>query len=226
MNENRGAGMLSSIKTTISIAGDKSYSVPYMVMLTANENFEPLYSTPAKARTMALNVFLLSLFALLLFGLLVMAVVAFQLKKTEYRLPVFGFTIVVLGLLIWLAFVTYQSSKGPHKFTHISVDATGMHHFTKTGRAVSLLYESLLVNNRGGIHDVLLTDMGYSEGDLELCVFIKDDSGAVRMQPIRFKLFLVPNGNALRAHFIKGIRHFRPDLKIDPQVVNVYQITS
>lgn len=218
--------MFSLIKMTITVAGYTSYSVPYMMMLTANENFAPLHSTPARVRTTVLKVFLLSLFALLLFGLLVMAGAAFQLKKIEYRLLVWGFTIFVFGFLIWLALVTYRSEKGKYTFTHIRVDATGMHHFIKSEQALSLLYESLLANNRGGIYDVLLTDMGYSEGNIELCVFIKDDSGAIQMQPVRFELFMVPNGNALRAHFIKGIMHFRPDLKIAPQALKLYHIIS
>lgn len=193
-------------------------------MPPAKKNFEPLHIAPARGYIIAVKVFLLSLFALLLLGLLVAAIAGFRLKNMEVRLMVSGFSIFILGFLIWLAIITYRSDKSRHRFTHILVDAAGMHHFVKGEPAVSLLYTSLFANNRGGLYDVLLTDMGYSEGDIELCVFIKDDSGALRMQPIRFELFMVPNGNALRAHLVKGIRHFRPDLKIDPQVLTLFHL--
>ncbi|NIF04552.1 hypothetical protein F3J23_03780 [Chryseobacterium sp. Tr-659] len=122
--------------------------------------------------------------------------------------------------------ITEYHSKKP-KYTQIQVDEKGLHHSGENIQPISLLYESLFANNEGGLYDVLWTDRGYSEGDLDLYIFTKNESGIVKAMPVKFKTTsLIRNSNALLAHFVKGIIYFRPDLKIDPEVLERYHLSE
>uniref|UniRef100_UPI00262FCE97 hypothetical protein n=1 Tax=Chryseobacterium sp. TaxID=1871047 RepID=UPI00262FCE97 len=75
------------------------------------------------------------------------------------------------------------------------------------------------------LYDVLWTDRGYSESNFELYIFTKNELDNIKAQPVQFKTTtLIRNSNVLLAHFVKGIMHFRPDLKIDPKVLERYHI--
>lgn len=183
-----------------------------------------MHSKPAMGSTIALKTVLLSFFVLLLIGLLVATVTAFDIRDTGKRLLVLGFSIGAFCLLMTILIVTLRS-KAP-KYTDILIDDNGLHEYGKDAPTLSLLYESLDVNNAGGAYDVLFSDQGYTETNSELCVFIKDESGNTRTQAVVFRVFFTPDGNALKRHFIKGIMRFRPDLRIDPEALKRYRVST
>lgn len=201
--------------------GDKGY---ISTMLPAQENFKQMHSKPAMVRTITLKIVLLSFLVLLLIGLLGTTVTAFDIRDTGKRLLVLGFSIGAFCLLVTILIVTLRS-KAP-KYTGILVDDNGLHEYGKNAPTLSLLYESLDINNEDGVYDVLFTDQGYADTNSELCVFIKDESGNTRTQAVVFRVFFTPDGNALKRHFIKGIMRFRPDLRIDPEALKWYRIST
>lgn len=191
-------------------------------MLPTEENFPPLYSRSARRQTVVLKVVLLTFFVLLLATLLAGVVFSFWIKEVSIRVLIIGVAAPVLCALIWIAVASYRSGKP--KYTQARVDTEGLHQYGEGVPEQSLLYEALSANNKGGVYDVLWTDLGYSETNPDLYVFVKNESGVIQMQVVEFRIFLVPNGNTLLAHFIRGIMRFRPDLKIDPQVLSRYRI--
>jgi uncharacterized integral membrane protein len=192
-------------------------------MLPTEENFPPLHSISARRQTVVLKVFLLTFFALLLAALLAGVVFSFWIKDASIRVPVIGIAAAVLCALIWIAVASYRSGK--LRYTRARVDTEGLHQYGEGLPAQSLRYDALSANSSGGVYDVLWTDLGFDETNPDLHVFVKNESGAVQIQVVEFRIFLVPNGNALLAHFVRGIMRFRPDLKIDPQVLSRYRIT-
>lgn len=170
-----------------------------------------------------LKVFLLTCFALVLAALLAGVVLSFWIKEANIRMLTIGIAAPALCALIWIAVASYRSGKPG--YTRAGVDAEGLHQYGEGVPVQSLCYEALRANSRGGVYDVLWTDWGYGETNPDLYVFVKNESGAVQARAVAFKIFLVPNGNALLAHFVRGVMRFRPDLKIDPQVLSRYQIT-
>ncbi|SKD08804.1 hypothetical protein SAMN05660461_4681 [Chitinophaga ginsengisegetis] len=192
-------------------------------MLPNEEEFPPLYSTSATRQTVVLKVFLLGCFAVVLAMLLAGVVFSFWIKEVSIRMLTMGIAAPVLCGLIWMAVASYRSGKP--KYTRAEVNAEGLHQYGEGVPVLSLRYEALSTNSSGGVYDVLWTDLGYSETNPDLYVFIKNESGAVQLQAVQFRIFLVPNGNALLAHFVRGIMRFRPDLKIDPKVLSRYRIT-
>lgn len=191
-------------------------------MLPTEENFPPLYSISARRQTVALKVFLLAIFTLVLTALLAGVVLSFWIKEVSIRMLTIGIAAPVLCALIWIAVATYRSGK--HRYTQARVDTEGLHQYGEGVPVQSLCYEALSANNRGSVYDVLWTDWGYDETNPNLYVFVKNELGTVQVQAVEFRIFLVPNGNALLAHFVRGIMRFRPDLKIDPQVLSRYRI--
>jgi len=194
------------------------------MILPSEKNFQPLSSIPAKGLTTALRVFLLGLFILILGSLAGMIIFSFWVKELEIKLIILGFSVPVLSFLTWMAIAEYRSKKP--QYTRIQVDEKGLHHYGENTLSQSLLYESLFANNEGGAYDVLWTDRGYSESEFDLYIFTKNELDVIKAQPVKFKTaVLVRNPNALFAHFVKGIMYFRPDLKIDPNVLERYHIT-
>lgn len=192
-------------------------------MLPTEENFPPLYSISARRQTVALKVFLLAFFALVLAALLAGTVLSFWIKEVSIRVLIIGIAAPVLYALTWMAVTTYRTGKP--RYTRARVDAEGLHQYGEGVPAQSLYYEALCASSGGAEYDVLWTNWGYGETNPDLCVFVKNESGTVQVQAVEFRIFLVPNGNALLTHFVRGIMHFRPDLKIDPQVLSRYRIT-
>lgn len=189
----------------------------------SEKNFQSLSSLPAKGLTTVLRIFLLALFILILGSLAGMIIFSFWVKETKIRLIILGFSVPVLSFLTWMAVAEYQS-KNP-RYNQIQVDDKGLHHYGENTPPQSLLYESLSANNEGGLYDVLWTDRGYSESNFELYIFTKNELDNIKAQPVQFKTTtLIRNSNVLLAHFVKGIMHFRPDLKIDPKVLERYHI--
>ncbi|WP_131724310.1 hypothetical protein [Chryseobacterium indologenes] len=194
-------------------------------MLQSEKNFQPLSSIPARGLTVVLRVFLLVFFILILGSLAGMIIFSFRVKELEIKLIILGFSVPVLSFLIWIAIAEYRSKKP--KYTQIQVDEKGLHHYGENIQSQSLLYESLSANNEGGAYDVLWTDRGYSESESDLYIFTKNELDIIKAQPVKFKsAVLVRNSNALFAHFVKGIMYFRPDLKIDPKVLERYPIIN
>ncbi|WP_153394284.1 hypothetical protein [Chryseobacterium vaccae] len=193
-------------------------------MLPFEKNFQPLSSIPARGLTVALKVFLLSLFILIMGSLAGMIIFSFWVKELEIKLIILGFSVPVLSFLTWMAIAEYRAK--PPKYTQIQVDEKGLHHYGENTLPQSLLYESLFANSEGGAYDVLWTDRGYSESEFDLYIFTKNELDVIKAQPVKFKTtVLVRNPNALFAHFVKGIMYFRPDLKIDPNVLERYHIS-
>ncbi|WP_436486216.1 hypothetical protein [Chitinophaga sp. ARDCPP14] len=191
-------------------------------MLPNEDDFPPLNSKSARRLTVVLKVCLLTFFALVLAALLAGVVFSFWIKETGARMLTIGVAAPVLCALIWMAVATYRSGKP--RYTRARVDREGLHQYGEGVPALSLCYEALSTNSSGDAYDVLWTDWGYDETNPGLYVFVKNESGAVRLQAVEFRIFLVPNGNDLLAHFVKGIMRFRPDLKIAPQVLSRYRI--
>jgi hypothetical protein len=61
---------------------------------------------------------------------------------------------------------------------------------------------------------------------MDLCFYVFDDA----VEKVVMKAFfiegdvVITNGNSLKEHFIKGIIMFRPDLKIAPGVLDLYNL--
>ncbi|GEN72278.1 hypothetical protein [Chryseobacterium lathyri] len=195
-------------------------------MVSDENQFPAIDSKTSKGLTLAIKVFF-SIFAILtplMMILMVWFTLASNSIKFEIKILIVVLAILVIGLFVWLLMVQIRE-KSTTKIIRATVDKTGIHHYSNQGLVKSIQYSQLMSNPENGEYDIFIY-LDQSDTDMDLCFYVFDD--AVN-KVVRKALFIegdivITNGNSLKKHFLKGISMFRPDLKIAPGVLDLYNL--
>lgn len=128
----------------------------------------------------------------------------------------------VIGLFVWLL-ITQLRKKPVQKITQIGVDSLGIHYYSNQNLVRSIKYTELMPRPENEKYDVFIP---FDDSDISLCFYLLDEiSDKLKLQALVLDIdFVITNGNSLKKHFIEGIIIFRPDLKIDPGIFDLYKL--
>lgn len=128
----------------------------------------------------------------------------------------------VIGLFVWLL-ITQLRKKPVQKITQIGVDSLGIHYYSNQDLVRSIKYTQLMPRHENEKYDVFIP---FDDSDISLCFYLLDEiSDKLKLQALVLDIdFVITNGNSLKKHFIEGIIIFRPDLKIDPGIFDLYKL--
>lgn len=191
-------------------------------MSSQSNSFLPIESKTSKGFTLLIKMIGRSFLILTPLSVIVMAISVFIAKEisVEIKIVLITLFIAILCFCIWMLFQKNEKNMT----THIIVDEKGIHHYCNRDIVCSITYAELHSNPELGKYDVLLTE--YDESAPSLCIhsFEPELKKATR-KTVNLNIdTVITNGNLLLKNFVKGILIFRPDLKIAPNVLDLYQL--
>jgi len=194
-------------------------------MVSDENQFPAIDSKTSKGWTLAIKVFfsIFAVFTPLMMILMVWLTLASKIKF-EIKFLIVVLAIFVIGLFVWLLRVQIRK-KTATKIIRATVDKTGIQYYSNKGLVKSVQYNQLMPNPENGKYDVFIP-LDQTDTIMDLCFYVFDDM----VEKVVMKAFfiegdiVITNGNSLKKHFIKGIIMFRPDLKIAPGVLDLYNL--
>lgn len=158
-------------------------------------------------------------------ALIVSTIVVFNSRHSSISLKI---GILVLSLpLVWFFgwLMVTERKKMKSNVTKITVDKKGINYYNDIELIKTLNYDDLKIRPQNEKYDVFLSELG-EEGPFILNFYVLDsESGRLlRKDPAFDSDVVITNSNQLTRHFVTGILYFRPDLKIEPGVLNLYQL--
>ncbi|MBB6502037.1 hypothetical protein [Pedobacter cryoconitis] len=158
-------------------------------------------------------------------ALIVSTIVVFNSRHSSISLKI---GILVLSLpLVWFFgwLMVTERKKTKSNVTKITVDKKGINYYNDIELIKTLNYDDLKIRPQNEKYDVFLSELG-EEGPFILNFYVLDsESGRLlRKDPAFDSDVVITNSNQLTRHFVTGILYFRPDLKIEPGVLNLYQL--
>jgi len=194
-------------------------------MVSDENQFPAIDSKTSKGWTLAIKVFFSIFTVLIPLMMILMAWLTLASKiKFEIKFLIVVLAIFVIGLFVWLLRVQIRK-KTTTKIIRATVDKTGIHYYSNKGLVKSVRYNQLMPNPENGKYDVFIP-LDQTDTIMDLCFYVFDDA----VEKVVMKAFfiegdvVITNGNSLKEHFIKGIIMFRPDLKIAPGVLDLYNL--
>lgn len=144
---------------------------------------------------------------------------------------IFFTLIIALLLLIFCAIalimaLTYRKKQRIRKAV---VDEKGVTFYNNQNTIIdTLLYEELQSTQSSSDDVFVLNTQTVKYGKTTLQIYQKDRTGKIIQAPVdlNLQLVIVSNQYELYRHFLKGIQHFRPDLKISLQTIEQYDLSS
>ncbi|MDR6370680.1 hypothetical protein J2795_002392 [Chryseobacterium bernardetii] len=144
---------------------------------------------------------------------------------------IFFTLIIALLLLIFCAIalimaLTYRKKQRIRKAV---VDEKGVTFYNNQNTIIdTLLYEELQSTQSSSDDVFVLNTQTVKYGKTTLQIYQKDRTGKIIQAPVdlNLQLVIVSNQYELYRHFLKGIQHFRPDLKISLQTIEQYNLSS
>jgi len=144
---------------------------------------------------------------------------------------IFFTLIIALLLLIFCAIalimaLTYRKKQRIRKAV---VDEKGVTFYNNQNTIIdTLLYEELQSTQSSSDDVFVLNTQTVKYGKTTLQIYRKDRAGKIIQAPVdlNLQLVIVSNQYELYRHFLKGIQHFRPDLKISLQTIEQYNLSS
>ncbi|TBO35934.1 hypothetical protein [Pedobacter kyonggii] len=191
-------------------------------------NFPAIRSKTSKSWTSFING--LGLIFCVLTPLLTVLMAIMVCNSTHINIEIKALIVVIalfaVWFFVWLLVATIKE-KSKNKITHVVVDRNGLHHYTDNEELIKTMpYNLLMPGGENGKYDVFINLRVGTDLDPDLSVYLFDEkSNKTVTRAVLLECDLViTNGNLLLAHFIKGIIIFRPDLKIDPNVLGLYKL--
>lgn len=149
----------------------------------------------------------------------------------EQNLGIF-FTLIIAQLLLifcCIALIMALTYRKKQKIRKAIVDEKGITFYNNRNVIIeTILYHELqpAQNSSTDVHVSNTQNVKYGKTTLQ--VYLKNKAGEIG--PIRvdfnFELVILSNQYDLYHHFLKGIQHFRPDLRISQQAIDQYNISS
>lgn len=195
-------------------------------MPTEKNKFPIIHSKTSKGWTWVIKILfstLLVMISLLMISLAVPSLSSWEIKA-EVKVLIIILAVVTVGVFAWILIVTVKE-RSVKKITHIVVDNQGIHYYSDQDLVRSIKYTALMPNPEHGKYDVLIP-LDQTDTDMSLCFYLFDDVlNKIKLQALTLNTdFVTTNGNSLKKHFIKGIVAFRPDLKVDPGIFDLYKL--
>jgi len=131
-------------------------------------------------------------------------------------------TLLLVWFFGWLMVTMRKKTKS--NVTKITIDKNGINYFNGIELIKTLNYDDLKIRPQNEKYDVFLSEFG--EGGpflLNFYVLDAESGGLMRKQADFDSDVVITNSNQLTRHVVTGILYFRPDLKIEPGVLNLYQ---
>jgi len=191
-------------------------------MSSSSNTFLTIESKTSKGLTLLIRVVGRSFVIITPLAVTIMAILVFNAKEisVEIKIVLIALFTAIIWLFVWLFF-----QKNPKSTTtHIVADKKGLHHYCHQNILYSITYADLQPNPESSKYDVFLTE--FDESTPFLCVHFFDPAlKKTTWKAVNLDIdIVITNGNLLVKNFVKGILIFRPDLKIAPNVLNLYQL--
>lgn len=196
-------------------------------MLADVHQFPTIQSKHSKGLTLFIKIFGITMSIVILLFAISMLTFADGLTGigVEIRISLTITAILLIVFITWLLIAQFKS-KSKKKITHVIVDKEGLHHYGNEELIKTINYNDLVAAPQNGRYDVFLYSPPGSDTNRDLCIYIRDEQS--RMPVRKIVSFdsdtVITNGNQLLTHFIKGIVLFRPGLRIEPGVLELYKI--
>lgn len=191
-------------------------------MPSQSNSFHPIESKTSKRLSLLIKVVGRSFLIMASLFIIIMAISVFNAKEisVEIRVVLIALFMAILCFCVWMLFQKNKKSMT----THIIVDEKGLHHYCNRDILYSITYAELHPNPETEKYDVLLTE--YDESAPSLCIhFFEPALKQATRKTVNLNIDkVITNGNSLLKNFVKGILIFRPDLKIAPNVLDLYQL--
>lgn len=144
---------------------------------------------------------------------------------------IFFTLLIALLLLIFCAIalimaLTYRKQK---KVRKAIVDEKGVTFYNTQNTIIeTILYSDLQPAKKPSDDVYVRNTQTVKYGKTTLHVYLKNKAGKIVLSTVdfNFELVILHNQYDLYHHFLKGIQHFRPDLKISLQTIEQYNLTS
>ncbi|MGN7706168.1 hypothetical protein [Chryseobacterium sp. 22543] len=189
-------------------------------MSSQSNSFLPIESKTSKGLALLIKMIGGSFLILTPSSVIIMAVMVINAKEisVEIKIVLIVLFMAILSFCVWMLF--QKNSK--NTTTHIIVDEKGIHHYCNRDILYSITYAELHSNPESGKYDVLLTE--YDESAPSLCIHLFEPAlKKATRKTVNLNIdIVITNGNLLLKNFVKGILIFRPDLKIAPNVLDLY----
>lgn len=196
-------------------------------MLADVHQFPAIQSKHSKGFTLLIKIFGITMSIIILVTAISMLAPIDTLSKikVEIRILLTLIAILLIVFITWLLIAQFKS-KPQKKITHVIVDKEGLHHYRNGELIKTINYNDLQVAPQNGRYDVFLYNLPGSETYPDVCIYIFDEQSKM---PVRKAVSLdsdtvITNGNQLLRHFIKGISLFRPGLRIEPGVFELFKM--
>jgi hypothetical protein len=194
-------------------------------MTFTKNNFPEITSRHSHALTSFIKGFgwLMSVFVPI--ALIGMTILVFNSRHISISLKI---GMLVLSLLLvwffgWLMVAMRKKTKS--NVTKITIDKNGINYYNDIELIKTLNYDDLKIRPQNEKYDVFLSELG-EDGPFILNFYVlNSESGRLLRKYLVFDSdAVITNSNQLTRHFVTGILYYRPDLKIEPGVLNLYQL--
>lgn len=142
------------------------------------------------------------------------------------------FTLLIAQILLifcCIALIMVLTYRKKQKIRKAVVDQEGVTFYNNRNVIIeTILYKDLQPdqNSSNDVHVYNTQPVKYGKTTLQ--VYLKNKAGEIMPTTIdfNFELLILSNKYDLYRQFLKGVQHFRPDLKISLQTIEQYNITS
>ncbi|MFD2909019.1 hypothetical protein ACFSX9_09740 [Flavobacterium ardleyense] len=195
-------------------------------MNITKQNFSELESEPSWLITKVLRL-ILTIFTFIMLVLFYSMPILFYMENYFDAIVALIFIPVyylVLTLLI-VKLIEHILKVKPTAIEYIIVDKIGVHYHRLDGEIESVFYKNLERSPLGIVYDIYPRTVALSTAPALLIVRINRLEHAINFRKTDlFYSYYTKNHRALLAHFIKGVKIFRPDLRISSSVYSEFCI--
>lgn len=146
--------------------------------------------------------------------------------------PAIFFTLIIAQILLifcCIALIMALTYRKKQKARKAIVDENGVTFYNNRSTIIEVILYSDLQHARNSYDDVYVRNtQTVKYGKTTLQIYLKNKSGEIIPTTVdfNFELVILSNQYDLYRQFLMGIQHFRPDLKISPQTIAQYNLTS
>lgn len=146
--------------------------------------------------------------------------------------PAIFFTLIIAQILLifcCIALIMALTYRKKQKVRKAIVDENGVTFYNNRSTIIEVILYSDLQHARNSYDDVYVRNtQTVKYGKTTLQIYLKNKSGEIIPTTVdfNFELVILSNQYDLYRQFLMGIQHFRPDLKISPQTIAQYNLTS
>ncbi|MBP1164983.1 hypothetical protein JOE44_001867 [Chryseobacterium sp. PvR013] len=181
--------------------------------------------------------FLMGIIWIAVILIMVVIGVVFDLMYNNFRQylendPGIFFTLLIAQLLLifcCIALIVALTYRKKEKARKVLVDERGITFYNNQNTIIEAILYIDLQPAKNPSDDVYVRNtQTVKYGKTTLQIYLKNKTGEIVSSSVdfNFELVILRNQYDLYRHFLKGIQHFRPDLKISLQTIEQYNLSS